>query len=1068
MLLNHLLIGILVITTTTTTIIGSLEVKQQNNNNNDVDFLTDLLKFSETHSPSASLVQDESKERRNYEELEDTLHGYDETKSDSALIVIDTEQEPSIGDVTKTEPLVAKRSSVAKQHDNGEGDEDFDRGFTIIIDREDLQEDSEQKDQIYQEMEKSYGQVQQKFKEEIQQPVKEKHVRVIVITPQDQDASTKSSSSPESHQNPQQQHTQNELDLDIDKLQKVRDKMTKLDVPTPAPTAAAEDSTTDGDKNASTFLTPPDTNNNTRTASLSIGKAKLGAEKNNINIDQNKTVDTKANSKNSKKAGKSVTINYSKEFKMRNSYQNKHTQQHGHQEPESEFPVPVIKPGNEKQTSVKKQQQQQQQHHVTSSQPPKNPQPKQNFIEEHYKLKSLHSKTGEKKSTSAQYNKQDSTKNNKKNKDEDDDLITSRPKIPNDFMIGTNSTVDEPSSQPEDINQMTNIMAEEEKASSKNKTKNNNKNNNNNNNNNPAAAIDSQQQKQAKTPSNEKTTPTTTPPPVKEKEKKQPQKPSTQNKTSFTNDDSKTQQASPATQPQQPKVDQVKSQKSKQNDNQKILSNNNQIKNGNNMTVGEPPPPPVASTTSNNKADPKQPLPINNNKVIKTEKAEAIIQYLNKDPLESWRYPYGTLKALDLDASLIRSGLVFPGYIDRLKGIMKRAISGQDIMLSIVGGSISAGGGLYKDHGSIEGLYYKGVVDWWNQWIFPVTGSKMKVNNAAVGSIGTDYFSYCVKNHLKPKPDLIIWELSGNDYNRYKTFPTKGARPLERFTRMILDLPSKPALLYLNFFKGIDYKNSRTDCPNFEDQQEHTIASYYHVPTLSWRAMVCKGLVDSKVGFLMSDLFSIDQYHPSLKGHAQSALLILLHLRHVMRAVLQYAIKNNGQIADFEDMYKMPDPLFIGPKHPEPFCWTLIRPDERDPVHNTLEVSVASNDGFKIQYATNFPIRFDKVMCYKSEKTDSPTSSLRLVFTIPRTEDNKDKRFEVAITTHSKWGGSAMMWIDDKNDEPVFIQEGRPGDPGRRTQVDTVANGLTTGTHFLNLWSKDGGFCLAAIMIDST
>ena len=455
-------------------------------------------------------------------------------------------------------------------------------------------------------------------------------------------------------------------------------------------------------------------------------------------------------------------------------------------------------------------------------------------------------------------------------------------------------------------------------------------------------------------------------------------------------------------------------------------------------------------------------------KVIDTEKAEAIIQYLNKDPLESWRYPYSTLKMLDLDAGLIRSGLVYPGYIERLKGVMKRAILGKDIMLSIVGGSISAGGGLYKDQGSIEGLYYKGVVDWWNQWIFPVTGSKMKVNNAAVGSIGTDYFSYCVKNHLKPNTDLVIWELSGNDYNRYKTFPTKGARPLERFTRMILDLPSKPALLYLNFFKGIDYKNSKTDCPNFEDQQEHTIASYYHVPTLSWRAMVCNGLVNSKAGFLMSDLFSIDQYHPSLKGHAQSALLILLHLRHVMRAVLQYAIKNGGNVAKFEDQYNLPEPLFIGPKHPEPHCWTLIRPDEKDPVHNSLDVSVANNDGFHIQYATNFPIRFDKVMCYKSEKTDTSTSSLRLVFTIPKTLENKDKRFEVVITTHSKWGGSAMIWIDDKNDEPVFIQEGRPGDPGRRTQVDTVASSLTSGTHFLNLWSKDGGFCLAALMIDVT
>jgi len=129
---------------------------------------------------------------------------------------------------------------------------------------------------------------------------------------------------------------------------------------------------------------------------------------------------------------------------------------------------------------------------------------------------------------------------------------------------------------------------------------------------------------------------------------------------------------------------------------------------------------------------------------------------------------------------------------------------------------------------------------------------------------------------------------------------------------------------------------------------------------------------------------------------------------------------------------------------------------------------VAENNGFKIEYATNFPIRFDKVICYKSEKTERPTSNLKLVFTIPRNAETRDKRFEIAITTHSKWGGSSMIWLDDKNDQPVFIQEGRPGDPGKRTQVDTIASDVAAGTHFLNFWSKDGGFCLAAIMVDAS
>ena len=922
------------------------------------DFLADLLKFSKTHlhqlpkSPpnvGPSIIQNESKEQKNYEELENAIHHYDETESESALIVIDTEKE----DEHKKENT--KRSSITSEKTIN----DFDQGFTIIIDREDLGEEAIQKDEIYEEMEKSYGQVQEKFKKEIREPIKQKHVRVIVITPQQQNNST-STFEQETSQ------PQSELDLDIAKLQKVRDKMTKLDVPA---------------------IAPPSTKRKKLASSHSNGKNKTNPIKVKTTSQHNQTSFNHQNKPSSGKGfkarkGSSTTKNHEQaiDHNLSTSVNKLET---------NDQSVIIKLPHNNKK-------------HIQS--PPVNPHPIQNIIEEHYRKKVTQSRTGEKKSTSN--NKElpvkNNNNNNNNNKNEEDDLITMIPHIPYNFKL--NGSVEDPSDDNL-VNPSTNIMAQEE---------NNIKTDNTSSNKHPVEEGGNLMET---------------------------------NKTSF--DNSKIQASKESTST-------IQTSDHEAQGNNTISMANFDERNQNSTK----PESSISKTTNETKTD--------RFKVIDTEKAEAIIQYLNKDPLESWRYPYKTLKMLDLDAGLIRSGLVYPGYIERLKGVMKRAISGKDIMLSIVGGSISAGGGLYKDQGSIEGLYYKGVVDWWNQWIFPVTGSRMKVNNAAVGSIGTDYFSYCVNNHLKANTDLVIWELSGNDYNRYKTFPTKGARPLERFTRMILDLPSKPALLYLNFFKGIDYKNSKTDCPNFEDQQEHTIASYYHVPTLSWRAMVCNGLVNSKPGFLMSDLFSIDQYHPSIKGHAQSALLILLHLRHVMRAVLQYAIKNDGSIANFDDQYNLPDPLFIGPKHPQPYCWTLIRPDEKDPVHNSLEVSVAMNDGFHIQYATNFPIRFDKVMCYKSDKTDTPTSSLRLVFTIPKTLENKDKRFEVVITTHSKWGGSAMIWIDDKNDEPVFIQEGRPGDPGRRTQVDTVASGLIAGTHFINLWSKDGGFCLAALMIDVT
>jgi len=455
-------------------------------------------------------------------------------------------------------------------------------------------------------------------------------------------------------------------------------------------------------------------------------------------------------------------------------------------------------------------------------------------------------------------------------------------------------------------------------------------------------------------------------------------------------------------------------------------------------------------------------------RTVNKRKAEAIIEFLNKDPLESWHYQYTSLKSLDLNSTILRSGLVNAGNIERLKGVMKRALEGKDITLSVVGGSISAGGGLYKDKGNIDGLYYKGLMEWWNKMISPLTGSEMKINNIAIGSIGTDYFSYCIKNHISDKTDIVLWELAANDFNRYKMQPTKGARPLERLTRMILELPKKPALLYVNFFKGVDYKASRESCPNFEDQGEDIIAHYYKIPSLSWRAMVCGGLVRQEEGFKIDSLFSHDQYHPSLRGHAQMSLLLLLHLRHVMRAVLQSAISRDGYIENFEDQYILPEPLFIGPKSPEPLCWTLITADMSQQISNTLSVRISDDEGFKLEYATNFPIRFDKVICWKAEK---PFAQISLQFFIPENYGPtglKRLRSGIAITTHTRWGGSATLWIDDMKDKSIFIKEGRPNDPGKRTQVDSIANDIPSGSHTLNIRAHDKGFCLSAIMVDGS
>ena len=479
-------------------------------------------------------------------------------------------------------------------------------------------------------------------------------------------------------------------------------------------------------------------------------------------------------------------------------------------------------------------------------------------------------------------------------------------------------------------------------------------------------------------------------------------------------------------------------------------------------TLASTTPKDAINNTSNVSKSPKR--------IIYPRKASAMIEYLNKDPLESWFYKFQSLPALGLNSTMLRNGLVNPGSIDRLKNVMVRALKGSDITLSVVGGSISAGGGLYKDEGNIGGLYYKGVVDWWNKVITPLTGSEMKVNNIAIGSIGTDYFSYCLRSHISNDSNIVIWELSGNDYNRYLKTPTKGAKPLERFTRMALQVPSGPAILFVNFFKGVDYKKSKKDCPDFEDQGEDIIAHYYKIPSLSWRAMVCESLIQQNPLFTLKSLFCKDQYHPSLLSHAQTALLLILHLRHVMRSVLQYASSHDGILPDFNSFYNMPAPLFVGLEHPVPLCWTLISPDFKEPLSNNLEVKILNQNGFKIEYATNFPIRFDRVVCWRAEKVDA---FMKIQITLPEgdnkegpvDERTKDLKYEIAITTHTRFGGSAEVWLDQRSGQPMVIREGRPNDTGKRTQVDVITQNAEPGVHTLNFKAISTGFCLASVMV---
>ncbi|KAF9531162.1 hypothetical protein CPB83DRAFT_849447 [Crepidotus variabilis] len=127
----------------------------------------------------------------------------------------------------------------------------------------------------------------------------------------------------------------------------------------------------------------------------------------------------------------------------------------------------------------------------------------------------------------------------------------------------------------------------------------------------------------------------------------------------------------------------------------------------------------------------------------------------------------------------------------RLKRIIHRALSGHPTTISIIGGSISACHGSGDDPISPK-CYPAKTFEWWND-LFPHPASEL--TNGAMRKTTSQYFGYCVSNHIPDAPDLVIVELDTSD--------EPGPGPLESYElllRTLLSLPSTPAVLLLSHF----------------------------------------------------------------------------------------------------------------------------------------------------------------------------------------------------------------------------------------------------------------------------
>ena len=444
---------------------------------------------------------------------------------------------------------------------------------------------------------------------------------------------------------------------------------------------------------------------------------------------------------------------------------------------------------------------------------------------------------------------------------------------------------------------------------------------------------------------------------------------------------------------------------------------------------------------------------------------------------ESWIYHYRSLDGLGLTAFMLKSGVSHHGSTRRLQRVIEKALSGKDVNLLIVGGSISAGGGVWKDRGNIDGIYDRALTDWWKRIVFPLTNSKLLVNEVTIGGTDSEYFSYCVKNYIKTMPDVVLWELAANDYKRYVNRSFDPATPLERLTRLLLSLSSHPALVFVNFFRGDYYGTTvQQDCPDSEDEGEQKISVHYNITSLSWRSMICSDIGTRRGGvpLTLATLFSSDGYHPSLLGHAQMASLLITYLRNVIQNVISkersslLSVSVSTKSNHGKKSSDIPEPLYTDQTSSDPRCWTLLTPNYNSPIGNTLDgLTFIKAENFEFINITYWPIRLDRLRCLRAQQ---PGAMVVLQFFVPsqakKASGSNDISLggrEIAITTHNSFGGSAEVWFDQNYGERLIVVEPKPGQ--RRTQVSIVKRHAKAGMHTLTMKAIEKGFCLSAVMV---
>lgn len=438
--------------------------------------------------------------------------------------------------------------------------------------------------------------------------------------------------------------------------------------------------------------------------------------------------------------------------------------------------------------------------------------------------------------------------------------------------------------------------------------------------------------------------------------------------------------------------------------------------------------------------------------------------WFDASPFTIWqdRLVYHDLKQLCVTEGAIDSAIYDYGKFSiRHRSFFSKVLEGKDIDMIVIGGSNSAGGGI-PNH---RQLYYQLFLQWWNHVILPCTGSKLTVENLSLGGTGSDFFNLCLQNYLLDgnKTDLVLIELSVNDYG---SLYGRSAEPMELLTRRVLELPSKPLVMYITLVDLIEKVKWRKSIPNprclnLEDLGQHDIARYYNITVLSWRDIVCpvhakgsKRKIEIRPGMVNEDHF-----HIGPKSHVHIALMLIRYTEKALQKLLEHPLKTKKSIVEsISDIA----PLFVNiTSQSKPFCWSLISKNWRKPgLTQSLNVRVLRHKGFREitpqnPYAkkTHAGDRSDSFGGWQSNKGES---FIEFSFTIPEMKEDINK-WSVGLVLRHLQNGNINVCLDDNKTDNTTITGENYGRVGLQTRLYFLGGILGPGSkHKMLVKTKAG------------